>query len=106
MLRFQGTYDLEALERIYADLPGVESARAIYPFSDGSHFCARRDPNRANAVRYVYIHGEGDCPSGCINRTLFLIESTAPGEILWKETFKPEGEGETLPPTWYAEICG
>ena len=63
LLYFRGRLHVWRLAELYGALPGVETTSPNYIIGDGSNVYARQT---SDGITYLFRHGWGDCPSGCI----------------------------------------
>lgn len=99
-LRFEGTYDMEALAAEYALLPGVRGAIANYVLGGGSsRVCGVVE---ASTFHYLVLAGSGDCESGCMEMEAFWF-STEPGAAPVQQG-RWSSVTDTEPPTWAARF--
>lgn len=64
LLRFDGPRDVPGLLEPYGELPGVARAEPNHLVGDGDEITLIR---RGALWHFVFKHGWGDCPSGCIH---------------------------------------
>jgi hypothetical protein len=101
-VRLKGIYNVPKIAALYAQLPGIKSARAAGYGGDGSTVCTSRD---GSTITYVFDERGGDCPAGCTEHDAHAFRSTAPGHVeligAWNDH---DPSKPTPPPAWYS-IC-
>jgi hypothetical protein len=101
VLELEGTYALDVVAPVYAELPGVEQAQPNVVFGDGPTICAARD---GEDYEYVVDRRGGDCPAGCTTNEAHHFRSTGAGVVEALEVWDSH-TGETVP-DWYLGVCG
>lgn len=101
-VRLKGIYNMPTIAALYAQLPGIKSARADSYGGDGSRICTSRD---GSTFTYVFDERGGDCPAGCTEHNAHAFRSTAPGQVEAIGAWNDHDRSKlTPPPDWYS-IC-
>lgn len=101
-LLFRGRYRMLVVRDDYRELEHVVSASTPLAIGGGDDVCIRVEGMRLD---YLFDHGSGDCPAGCINHNYWGFSSEASGEI----TLVGTSQDDTLSDDWKNQspfICG
>lgn len=99
IVTFKGNYNMAALARLYAVLPGIETAQNDPRSGHGSTICMA---GQGTTYEYVIDVGSGDCPKGCIQHSARYYRTTAAGAAtlqgVWSTSDGPA-------PEWFRRLC-
>jgi hypothetical protein len=77
-ITFARPINVEIVAQSYRRIPGVEQAGQVSYVGDGDYVVLHRTPT---AREYVFTHGGGDCPAGCIWRDYHAFRVGASGDV-------------------------
>lgn len=96
-LFFEGRLHPHRLVEFYEALPSVEYASPGYVCFDGSAYYVRFIDG---GVAYLFRHGWGDCPSGCIYSEFWYFRVRGGVDVEYAGYWDPQTEP---PPDWWDE---
>jgi hypothetical protein len=99
ILSFKGQFHSRRLSELYAKLPGLRYAHPNYRMDA---FSTIYPSNRAGSgLTYLFRHGWGDCPSGCIYGEYWYFISNESGETIFAGYWSPQKDPKV--PDWWSD---
>jgi hypothetical protein len=99
ILRFKGQLHSRRLCELYAELPGVRITHPNYRI--GAFSTIYPSSRAGSGLTYLFMHGWGDCPSGCIYGEYWYFISNESGETIFAGHWNPQKDPKV--PDWWSD---